>query len=410
MDLNKKNMKRIALLIAFGLLLYWGLNHPGQAGQMLSTVFSIFLPFLLGGCLAFLLNVILRPVERGWRRAWGKRYGPRQKRAQRPVCLLVSTLLLVGVVFAIFFIVVPALKDSVVNFVSLLPSRLAHLEHWWNNLAGFLEAHSIQLPEFSLNSAELQNNITSFLSKYGEDFLNTTIGITSSIFSLVVNLVLALAFSLYLLSQKETLTGQAKKVVRALFSEKWAHWITDVARMTNRTFSNFVTGQLTEAVILGTLCFLGMLIDHGAGHQNGHHSRRHQNHQDGTPGDQKIGAGLLHPATLPGKQVGDQNGGHPQGQPGAPAHHRDKQGTQHHPTQELGHKPGHKHREHLGGGIQGDEIPRHGLAQGLERRHLLGGDAVAPHVQADENTGNADGRDQQGAEQGPLPGRAVALA
>lgn len=81
MDLNKKNMKRIALLIAFGLLLYWGLNHPGQAGQMLSTVFSIFLPFLLGGCLAFLLNVILRPVERGWRRAWGKRYGPRQKRA-----------------------------------------------------------------------------------------------------------------------------------------------------------------------------------------------------------------------------------------------------------------------------------------------------------------------------------------
>ena len=245
MDLNKKNMKRIALLIAFGLLLYWGLNHPGQAGQMLSTVFSIFLPFLLGGCLAFLLNVILRPVERGWRRAWGKRYGPRQKRAQRPVCLLVSTLLLVGVVFAIFFIVVPALKDSVVNFVSLLPSRLAHLEHWWNNLAGFLEAHSIQLPEFSLNSAELQNNITSFLSKYGEDFLNTTIGITSSI---------------YLLAQKETLTGQAKKVVRALFSEKWAHWITDVARMTNRTFSNFVTGQLTEAVILGTLCFLGMLI------------------------------------------------------------------------------------------------------------------------------------------------------
>ena len=260
MDLNKKNMKRIALLIAFGLLLYWGLNHPGQAGQMLSTVFSIFLPFLLGGCLAFLLNVILRPVERGWRRAWGKRYGPRQKRAQRPVCLLVSTLLLVGVVFAIFFIVVPALKDSVVNFVSLLPSRLTHLEHWWNNLAGFLEAHSIQLPEFSLNSAELQHNITSFLSKYGEDFLNTTIGITSSIFSLVVNLVLALAFSLYLLAQKETLTGQAKKVVRALFSEKWAHWITDVARMTNRTFSNFVTGQLTEAVILGTLCFLGMLI------------------------------------------------------------------------------------------------------------------------------------------------------
>lgn len=123
MDLNKKNMKRIALLIAFGLLLYWGLNHPGQAGQMLSTVFSIFLPFLLGGCLAFLLNVILRPVEPGLAAAPGENgTAPGKNRAQRPVCLLVSTLLLVGVVFAIFFIVVPALKDSVVNFVSLLPA------------------------------------------------------------------------------------------------------------------------------------------------------------------------------------------------------------------------------------------------------------------------------------------------
>lgn len=76
MDLNKKNMKRIALLIAFGLLLYWGLNHPGQAGQMLSTVFSIFLPFLLGGCLAFLLSHSPCPVERGWRRAWGNGTAP----------------------------------------------------------------------------------------------------------------------------------------------------------------------------------------------------------------------------------------------------------------------------------------------------------------------------------------------
>lgn len=79
MDLNKKNMKRIALLIAFGLLLYWGLNHPGQAGQMLSTVFSIFLPFLLGGCLAFLLNVILRPVEPGLAARLGKTVRPPAK-------------------------------------------------------------------------------------------------------------------------------------------------------------------------------------------------------------------------------------------------------------------------------------------------------------------------------------------
>ncbi|MFQ9410033.1 MAG: AI-2E family transporter [Evtepia gabavorous] len=73
--------------------------------------------------------------------------------------------------------------------------------------------------------------------------------------------MLALAFSLYLLAQKETLTGQAKEGGPGSLSEKWAHWITDVARMTNRTFSNFVTGQTHRGGYSGhLLCFLGMLI------------------------------------------------------------------------------------------------------------------------------------------------------
>ena len=65
MDLNRKNMKRLLLLITFGVVLAWVLTHPGQAGGLLSGFFSLLFPFLLGGCLAFLVNVLLRPVERG---------------------------------------------------------------------------------------------------------------------------------------------------------------------------------------------------------------------------------------------------------------------------------------------------------------------------------------------------------
>ena len=109
MDLNRKNTKRLVLLIAFGVVLYWVLTNPSQAWRFVSGFFSLFFPFLLGGCLAFLVNVVLRPVERGWRRLWGKRYGPRQDKARRPVCLLVSVLLVIGVVFALFFVIVPSL-------------------------------------------------------------------------------------------------------------------------------------------------------------------------------------------------------------------------------------------------------------------------------------------------------------
>lgn len=264
MDLNRKNTKRLVLLIAFGVVLYWVLTNPSQAWRFVSGFFSLFFPFLLGGCLAFLVNVVLRPVERGWRRLWGKRYGPRQDKARRPVCLLVSVLLVIGVVFALFFVIVPSLKDSIVNFVNLLPERILQLQNWWNQLSSFLAEHGAHLPDFSLNGQEMQQKILDWMRQYGDQFLNTTIstaiGITSSVVSLIFNLVLALAFALYLLAQKETLTRQAKKVVQALFSSKRAQQIMELAHMTNRAFSNFVTGQLTEALILGCLCFLGMLI------------------------------------------------------------------------------------------------------------------------------------------------------
>ncbi|HIY32543.1 AI-2E family transporter [Evtepia sp.] len=264
MDLNRKNMKRLLLLITFGVVLAWVLTHPGQAGGLLSGFFSLLFPFLLGGCLAFLVNVLLRPVERGWRRLWGKRYGPRQDRARRPVCLLVSILIIIGALFALFFVIVPSLRDSVVNFANLLPQRILHLQGWWNQLSTFLADHGAYLPDFSLNGQELQERILTFLEEYGEEFLDTTIstaiGVTSSVVSLIFNLVLGLAFALYLLAQKETLTRQATKVVHAVFSAPWAQRIQEVARMANQAFSNFVAGQLTEAVILGCLCFVGMLL------------------------------------------------------------------------------------------------------------------------------------------------------
>lgn len=264
MDLNKKTMRKLALLITFGLVLYWALTHTAQAGQMLSSLLTLFLPFVLGGCIAFLINVLLRPVERGWEKLWGKRYGPGARKAKRPVCLLASTLLMLGAIFALFFIVAPAFRDSVVNFVSMLPARLVQVGTWWNELILLLKDFGVQLPEFSLNGVEIQKKIVDFVTQYGQSFLNTTIdttiGITSSIFSVMVTFFLAFFFSLYVLAQKEALGSQATRIIRAFCSEKRADWLLEVGRLTNKTFSNFVTGQLTEAVILGSLCFVGMTI------------------------------------------------------------------------------------------------------------------------------------------------------
>ena len=124
MELNRRTMKRIILIITFALLLYWVLTHPEQAFGMASRVVSVLTPFLLGLCIAFFINVLLRPVEHLWRRLWGRRYRARQEKAKRPVCLLVSTCIVLGAFFALFFIIAPSLKDSISTFVRMLPQHL----------------------------------------------------------------------------------------------------------------------------------------------------------------------------------------------------------------------------------------------------------------------------------------------
>ena len=90
--------------------------------------------------------------------------------------------------------------------------------------------------------------------------MNTTFNVTASIVSVVVDIVLGVAFSLYVLAQKETLGRQFKKIIYALFNQQKADRLLDLTRLTDGVFTKFVTGQLTEAVIIGVLCFIGMLI------------------------------------------------------------------------------------------------------------------------------------------------------
>lgn len=116
------------------------------------------------------------------------------------------------------------------------------------------------LPELSLSADQVKDTITGFLQEKGDSVVNTTLNITTSILSALVNFLLALVFSLYLLAQKETLIAQAKRLLRRILPQKAADRLMRLLSLTNNAFSSFVTGQVTEAFILGTLCCIGMLI------------------------------------------------------------------------------------------------------------------------------------------------------
>ena len=256
MELSKKTVKRILLIITFTVLLIWAIYNHKLLFKYIGELYSLISPFVIGLCIAYVVNVIMRPIERLWMKLLSKCKGKWVEKMKRPICLLLSILLVIGIILAVIFIIMPELSDSVSSLVSMVPSYVSEVESWWEALALRLDKYGVELPQFCFDT----DKFIQILKDGGTAVLNTTLSATTSIVTAVINIVLALAFSIYVLAQKETLKRQSKKVLAKLMKPEKMQKLLDMLDLINRTFTNFITGQLTEAVIIGVLCFIGMSI------------------------------------------------------------------------------------------------------------------------------------------------------
>lgn len=256
LELNKRSVKRILLIITFTVLLIWGVYNHKQLGEILLGLYSLISPFVIGLCIAYLVNVLLRPVENLWMKLLNKRKGKWPEKLKRPLCLLLTILLVIGIILAIVLIIMPELRDSVASLIDMIPSYAEEVQRWWVSLSTFLDKYSIDLPEFDFKPDKLID----ILKDGGTVLFNTTASVAGSIVTAVMNFVIAFAFSIYILAQKETLKRQSMKVLTAVMNPEKLDKLLNLLRLANKTFTNFITGQLTEAVIIGALCFIGMTI------------------------------------------------------------------------------------------------------------------------------------------------------
>ena len=142
----------------------------------------------------------------------------------------------------------------------MIPQSVDKLEQWWHQLSAFLSGFGAYLPELQLNSDEIIKSITDFFTDQGSAMVNKTLDITFSIFKMFFNIILALIISLYVLGQKESHGRSCRRALRAILKPERADRALEFISLVNRSFTNYVTGQVTEAIILGLLCLTGMLI------------------------------------------------------------------------------------------------------------------------------------------------------
>lgn len=258
--MKKKKMISAMILIAFAIVLYLGLSNTEVIAKLLKGLFSLIFPLVLGLCIAFIVNVLLRQIERLWMFIFRKAKKDTHLKAKRPVCLVISILVFIGVIFALIFMVAPQIIDTTKALIDDMPIYIDNFNNWWEGVVAFGAKHGATLPEISFNAEKVGEVFGKFFNDNKNVIFDTTIGITTSVATGLFDAVLGISFSIYILAEKEKFMRWCKKLLYAYCKEEKATKVVEFAKLTNQTFTNFITGQFIEAIIIGVLCFIGMSI------------------------------------------------------------------------------------------------------------------------------------------------------
>ena len=257
-ELDKKNVKKIILIVAFGVILYWTLQNLETVGNAIGFVIQLIFPFILGLAIAFLLNIIVNLIEN--KILVFKKQGKFMTKIKRPLSITLSVILLLAIMCFILFLVVPEFINTFSIFAQNIPTVGENIKQWAQQMTVDYPKISEQIKNINIDWNTVNQNLLKYAQSGVSTILNTSINFIVATSSGVVNFVIGFIFAIYILLQKEKLIRQAKKLLYAYLPNKRAHKIIHTASLANKTFNNFMTGQLTEAFILGFLCFIGMLI------------------------------------------------------------------------------------------------------------------------------------------------------
>lgn len=264
MNLDKSNMKKIMLLVALTVLLLWAMMNYTVVLMALGYIIGLCSPLLLGFCIAFVLNVILRTIEDKLFIFIDRRTGSRLWRgARRPLSIILSLGVVCGIIFFVINLVVPEVKNTATMLAEQVPGYVEKCAAWLSAVAAENGMDSINFNEIMERYAELKDSVMGLVKNvFSESFgiINSAISTTISVFSGIFNGIMGVIFSIYILLRKETLSRQAKQILYAYTPKRFADEALYVGRLSNKMFTNFVTGQFMEAIIIGLLCFIGMSL------------------------------------------------------------------------------------------------------------------------------------------------------
>lgn len=254
MDLNKKNMKNLMILIVFAVLVLVGVQRIENLAAGFVFLMRIVFPFILGGAMAFILNIPMHFLEG---RVFAK---AKKKKLVRPVSLVLSILFVVAILQIVLVVVIPEIAATFAGISKNIEAFLPKLEQWLTEAFPDSEQLEMWIESLEFNWDKILQSAVNFLKNGAGNVLSSTVTVAKTVISSLMNFFVGFVFACYILLQKEKLSVQVKKVLYAFLPRHAVEKTLQVAALSYKTFSNFVTGQCLEAVILGTMFFVSMSI------------------------------------------------------------------------------------------------------------------------------------------------------
>ena len=257
MNQRYKILRSIFLGVGGCIVLFWLLFNTDRVEKFFDFFKTLFAPFALGAGLAFIINVPMRAFENRLLRI--------QKKTLRRIIAVFLTFVAVALVlFLVVQLLLPQLVSTVETLIQKMPGFASRV---WDNVHGYLEANPEILQWVETNTDFEQMDWMSYVEKivaWVSDKISGIVGGTFSaigtVFSGVFNGVISFVFALYCLFRKEILARQGRRLLYAFLPEHFCDETIRIFRLTSSTFSNFISGQCLEAVILGAMFAVAMLI------------------------------------------------------------------------------------------------------------------------------------------------------
>ena len=260
MNLDRDNLKKIRGLILFTIFVLVALWNYELVFNGIKFVWGVISPFVLGGVIAFIVNIPMRFFEE---KLFDKAKVKKKKWAEklaRPLSLILALLLIIGIIATVVLIVIPELGNTLLNLGKTIQDFIPKAQEW--AIQTFKDNQEIAkwIADIDFKWNEILAQGLDFLKNGASSVLGSTFEAAMSIISGVASFFISFVFSCYVLVQKEKLGEQVRKLMRAFMPEDWNNIFLALGSVVNKSFTNFFTGQCLEAVILGLMFLIVMTI------------------------------------------------------------------------------------------------------------------------------------------------------